>query len=271
MIEDLRIRKYSPRTVATYVFYVEKFAKYFRRSPELLGPKEIHAYQVYLVNEKHASWTTLNQTVCALRFLYGTTLGRRWVIQHIPYPRRERKLPVVLSRSEIQGLFAHLKNLKHLAILMVAYSGGLRVSEVLGLRVCDIDSKRMVLHVRSGKGRKDRFVPLSSVLLDVLRRYWLKTQPPDVLFPGREPEKPMSPMAVAAICRKAALKAGIQKRVTPHVLRHTFATHHLEAGTDVRTLQMILGHSHLGTTSLYLHVSTEKIQAATSPLDTLGE
>jgi site-specific recombinase XerD len=271
MIEDLRIRNYSPRTIETYVHCIVKFAQYFGKSPELLGPKEIHAYQVYLVNEKRASWTMLNQTVCALRFLYRTTLGRPWTIRHIPYARRERKLPSVLSRSEVRRLFAVLENLKHLAILMVAYSAGLRVSEVLGLRVSDIDSERMVLHVRSGKGRKDRFVPLSSVLLDVLRRYWVKTHPRDVLFPGEDLEKAMSPMAVAAFCRKAAVKAGIQKRVTPHLLRHTFATHHLESGTDVRTLQMILGHSSLRTTSLYLHVSTERIQAATSPLDTLGE
>jgi integrase/recombinase XerD len=271
MHEDLRVRNYSPRTQQTYIDRVAKFAMHFRRSPDLLGPDEIRAYQVYLVEERKASWTTLNQTVCALRFFYRVTLGKDWTIRHIPYAKAEKPLPVVLSLAEAEALFARIDNFKHLAMLLIAYSGGLRVSEIAHLQVADIDSGRMVIHVRRGKGRKDRVVPLSPVLLAILREHWRGSRPRGYLFVGQDGSRPISTKTLAKLCRHAGQRAGLRKRVTPHTLRHTFATHHLEAGTDLRTLQLMMGHTSLKTTSRYLHVSTDRIRSAKTPLELLGE
>jgi site-specific recombinase XerD len=271
MEEDLRVRNYSEQTLKTYVEAVARFARHFGRSPDLLGPEEIRSYQVHLVHEKGASWTVLNQAACALRFFFGTTLGKEWPVRHIPYAKTEKPLPAVLSPSETEALFARIGNVKHLAMLLTAYSAGLRVSEVAHLQVGDIDSSRMVIHVRRGKGRKDRIVPLSPVLLHILREHWRTTRPERHLFAGQPKSRPISSRAIAMVCRDAARRAGLRKRVTPHTLRHTFATHHLEAGTDLRTLQMMMGHTSLKTTSRYLHVSTEKIRKTRTPLDLLGE
>ncbi len=216
------------------------------------------------------SWATLNITVCALRFLYRITLKKDWDIRHIPFARPEKPLPVVLSRAEAEALFAQIDNMKHLAMLLTAYSAGLRVSEVAALRAADIDSERMVIHVRHGKGAKDRIVPLSGVLLSILREHWRAEQPAQYIFTGQDRKRPITRATIATVCRAAARRAGLKKRVTPHTLRHSFATHHLEAGTDLRTLQIMMGHRSLKTTSRYLHVSTEKILAAKSPLDLLG-
>jgi site-specific recombinase XerD len=234
----------------------------------------VRAYQVHLVVEKKCSWTMLNQTVCALRFLYLTTLGRDWPIRHIPYARAEKKLPVVLSQREVLMLLEAVHNFKHLAIVLAGYSAGLRISEIANLQVKDIDSDRMVIHVRRGKGRKDRIVPLSPVLLGILRDYWQNwqaTRPKRLLFPGKDAGRPISTTSIRAILRKATRAAGITKPVTMHTLRHTFATHHLEAGTDLRTLQLVMGHTSLKTTSRYLHVSTDKIRATKTPLDLLPD
>lgn len=271
MIEDLRVRNYSERTCAKYIDLVARFARHFGRSPDQLGPEEVRAYQVHLVHEKGASWTVLNQAVCALRFFYGTTLGKEWPVRHIPYAKTEKPLPAVLSPSEAEALFARIQNVKHLAMLLAAYSAGLRVSEVANLTAEDIDSQRMVIHVRRGKGRRDRMVPLSPVLLHVLREHWRTARPKRYLFAGQDKSRPISTDSIAKVCREVARRAGIRKRVTPHTLRHTFATHHLEAGTDLRTLQMMMGHTSLKTTSRYLHVSTEKIRKTKTPLDLLGE
>ncbi len=270
MLEDLRVRNYAEETQKAYIDRVAKFAVHYGRCPSLLGPPEIRGYQVYLVEERKASWTMLNQTVCALRFLYGVTLGKDWTIRHIPYAKAEKPLPVVLSQSETEALFARIGNLKHLAMLLAAYSGGLRVSEVARLALDDIDSKRMIIHVRSGKGWKDRMVPLSPVLLPILREHWRISRPKSYLFVGRDHRRPISKATIQVVCRTAARRAGIRKRVTPHTLRHTFATHHLEAGTDLRTLQLMMGHTSLKTTSRYLHISTDKIRATNTPLDLLG-
>ncbi len=271
MIQDLRIRNYAPATIKIYTDLVARFAKFFGKSPELLGPEEIRTYQVHLVEERGLSWTTLNQTVCALRFLYGTTLGKDWTIKHIPYAKREQKLPVVLSREEVRRLFRAVENRKHRTMLMVAYGCGLRCSEVTNLRVDDIDSSRMVVIVRSGKGRKDRYVPLSPALLKCLRDYWRKYRPSPWLFPGRTDDQPMSPGTLGKICAQARKRSRLRKGVSLHTLRHCFATHHLEAGTDLRTLQIILGHKGMKTTSIYLHVSTAQIRKAKSPLDLLED
>lgn len=271
MLEELRVRNYAPETQRHYVARVARFAQHFHKSPELLGPEEIRSYQVHLVDEKKCSWTVLNQTVCALRFLYLTTLRQDWKIRHVPYARGERKLPIVLSHREVLGLFESVSNPKHLSILLATYSGGLRISEVANLKVIDIDSDRMILHIRQGKGRKDRMVPLSSVLLSNLRSYWQSTRPKRLLFPGEDPNRPISSSSIRQFLRRAVRIAGIKKSVTMHTLRHTFATHHLEAGTDLRTLQLIMGHRSLKTTSLYLHVSVDQVRSAKSPLDLLSD
>lgn len=257
MIEDLRIRNYSPRTVEIYVDRVAEFARHFGKSPAGLGPPEIRRYQVHLVEIRKVSWPVLNQTVCALRFLYRVCLKRDWIIQHIPFPKQEKKLPVVLSLQEIARLWGALDNLKHRTILMTIYATGLRLSEALHLRVEDIDSSRMLVRVRRGKGKKDRYVPLSETLLHQLRTYWKEHRPSEWLFPGGKAKSPLGTSSVQRICKRAGLQAGLSKKVTPHVLRHCFATHLLEAGTDLKTIQVLLGHRSLNTSSLYLHVAAQ--------------
>jgi site-specific recombinase XerD len=255
MIEDLRIRNYSERTVETYVMRVAKFALHFGKSPDLLGLEEIRSYQLHLVEVLRSSWAVFNQTVCALRFLYIVCLKRPWNVQHIPFPRQPKKLPVILSLQEIDRLFGAVDNLKHRTLLMTIYAGGLRLSEALHLRVKDIDNQRMALHVRQGKGAKDRYALLTETLLEQLRAYWRRERPADWLFPGRDAGSSLTHSSVQRVCKAAALKAGLGKRVSPHTLRHCFATHQLETGTDLRTIQVLLGHRSLDTTSLYLHVA----------------
>jgi site-specific recombinase XerD len=196
-----------------------------------------------------------NQTVCALRFLYIVCLKRPWNVQHIPFPRQPKKLPVILSLQEIDRLFGAVDNLKHRTLLMTIYAGGLRLSEALHLRVKDIDNQRMALRVRQGKGAKDRYALLRETLLEQLREYWRRDRPAEWLFPGRAAVSPLTHSSVQRVCKTAALKAGLGKRVSPHTLRHCFATHQLESGTDLRTIQVLLGHRSLDTTSLYLHVA----------------
>ncbi|MCP4038543.1 MAG: tyrosine-type recombinase/integrase [bacterium] len=271
MRESLRVRNLSPRTEKTYIDAVAKFARHFGKSPDLLGPEDVHRYQVHLVNEKKVSWTTFNQAVCGLRFFFCTTLGRNWEIRHIPFAKLPRKLPVVLSRGEVRQLFEPVTNFKHLGIMMVAYSAGLRLGEVTNLRIPDIDSRRMVIHVRQGKGQKDRYVPLSRIVLEVLREHCRIARPHDCLFCGQREGRPITHSAVQRFVPRAGRAAGIKKQVTLHCLRHSFATHHLEAGTDLRTLQLLMGHASLQTTSRYLHISKEKISAAKSPIDQLED
>lgn len=268
MIEDMRLRNLAERTIDTYVDRVAAFARHFGTSPEHLGSDDIRAYLLHLVEQK-TSWTYFNQTRSALRFLYRTTLKRGWVDDGVVCARTPRKLPVVLSLDEVAQLFAAIKNFKHRAILMTAYAAGLRLSEVVALRAEDIDSRRMVLRVRQGKGRKDREVMLSPRLLDVLRLYWRVVRPGGYLFPGRDPDRPISHSAVQRACRAALRRSGLTKRISPHSLRHSFATHLLEAGTDVRTIQILLGHSHLSTTARYTHISSARLHGTASPLDRL--
>ena len=268
MIEDMRLRNLANRTIDTYVDRVAAFARHFGTSPEHLGSDHIRAYLLHLV-EQGASWAQFNQTRSALRFLYRTTLKRGWVDDGVVCAKTPRKLPVVLSLDEVAQFFAAIRNLKHRAILMTAYAAGLRLSEVAALRVEDIDSRRMVIRVRQGKGRKDREVMLSPRLLALLRRYWQVVRPGAYLFPGREPDRPISHSAVQRICRAAVRASGLTKHISPHSLRHSFATHLLEAGADVRTIQVLLGHSHLSTTARYTHVSTARLHGTSSPLDRL--
>ena len=257
MIEDLRIRNYAERTIETYVDRVAQFARHFGQSPHLLGPEEIRQYQLHLLQTRQASWAVFNQTVCALRFFYRVSLKQDWVVEQIPFPKQEKKLPVVLSLSEVTRLLGALENLKHRTLLMTLYAAGLRLSEAVHLRVRDVDSQRMALRVCQGKGRKDRYAPLSETLLEQLRRYWKQDRPSGWLFPGKPADAPLSTSSVQRLCRKAALRARLAKRVSPHVLRHSFATHLLEAGTDLKTIQILLGHRSLNTTSVYLHVAVQ--------------
>lgn len=269
--QDLRLRNYAPKTVKAYVECVSLFARYFRRSPEHLGPEHIREYQLYLVEEKKCSWSRFNQTVCALRFLYGKTLGRDWAITHIPFPRKQKKLPVVLSREEVSQLLAAIKSLKYRTILSLCYGAGLRVSEALNLQVADIDSSRMLIRVRQGKGHKDRYVMLSPRLLELLRVYWKAERPRTFLFPppGENKQRPIGPSAVQKVCQHARLDAGLSKAVTPHTLRHSFASHLLEAGANIRTIQLLLGHNSLQTTAVYAHVSQTTLRETVSPFDLL--
>lgn len=269
MIEDMKVRNLSIKTQKTYVERVAKFALYFGKSPEQLGPEQIRAYLVYLVEEKKVSWTLYNQSVCALRFLYRVSLGKDWTVEYIPHCKAEQKLPVVLSLEEVSRFFEAVKNIKYRAILMTAYAAGLRLSEAVHLQVGDIDSKRMVIHIRQGKGSKDRYVMLSDRLLAVLREYWKQTRSPLWLFAGRSPDKPTALTCVQKACRQAAIRSGLNKPVTVRSLRHSFATHLLEAGTDVRTIQMLLGHRSLQTTARYTHVSNKAIRETRSPIDLL--
>jgi site-specific recombinase XerD len=272
MLEDLRVRNYSPDTQKAYVDRVAKFVDHFgNKPPARLGPEHVRTYQVFLVEKKKCSWTMLNQTVCALRFFYGTTLGQDWTIRHIPYAKGEKKLPVVLSHGETERLLKAAGNMRDLSMILLGYSAGLRVSEIANLQVRDIDSDRMTIDVRRGKGRKDRTVPLSPVLLAVARQHWLETRAEKFLFPGANRQRPITVSIIQRMVRSTAKAAGIKKQVTPHSLRHTFATHHLEGGTDLRTLQLLLGHTSLTSTFIYLHVSRDKISAAKTPLELLTD
>lgn len=269
MLEDLHIRNYAPTTVAAYIRSVAEFAKHFGKSPELLGAEQIREYQLYLIQQKQVSLSTYIQAVCALRFLYSSTLHLAVGVDRIPLPRYEKKLPVILSQVEVKRLLEAPKNLAHRTILTTMYAAGPRVSEVARLRASDIDSTRNVIWIRGGKGRKDRQVLLPPKLLELLRAYWRWKRPKDWLFPGGKSGLPISTKSIFLACQKAARKAEITKAVHPHSLRHAFATHLLEAGVDLRTIQILLGHSKLETTARYLHVADTAVRATVSPLELL--
>ena len=269
MIEDMTVRNLSPATQRSYIHAVKKFSEFFERSPAKLGVEDVRVYQLHLVS-KGAAWASLNQSVCALRFFYKVTLGKAQIPERVPYARVPKKLPVVLDQEEVARFLAALPSLKIRVALTAAYAAGLRASEVTRLKVCDIDSKRMVIRVEHGKGGKERYVVLSRELLAMLRDYWRRERPELFLFPGRPSEKPIDPHVLNAACRSAALVAGLDKKVSVHVLRHSFATHLLENGTDIRIIQVLLGHEHLSTTTRYAKVSTQLIAKVQSPLDRLS-
>jgi integrase/recombinase XerD len=268
MIEDMKVRNLSPVTQRCYVHAVAKFAQYFKRSPERLGLAEVRAYQVHLVSTGK-SWAGFNVAVCALRFFYGVTLGRSAMVERIPYARKRRQLPVILSADEVVRFFAAVPNLKHRIALMTAYAAGLRVSEVVRLKLPDIDSSRMLIRVDQGKGGRDRNIMLSPQLLIVLRAYWRETRPAHWLFPGQDDSRPLDASVLQTACRTARVAAKLSKPVTVHTLRHSFATHLLEAGTDIRIIQVLLGHRDLSTTARYTQVAATTIGNTTSPFDRL--
>lgn len=268
MIEDMTVRNLSPATQRSYLSAVSKFSRHFGRSPDSLGLEEVHAFQVHLV-ANGVSWPALNQIVCALRFFYGVTLGRMMIPERIAYAREPQRLPVVLSAEEVVRFLEAVPSLKSRTALTTVYAAGLRVSEVVRLAVADIDSARMVIRVEQGKGGKDRYVMLSPQLLRILRTYWRIVRPGRWLFPGREPDQPIDPQVLHAACKSARAAAGLAKHVTVHTLRHSFATHLLENGTDVRIIQVLLGHASLQSTVRYTRVATRTISATPSPLDRL--
>jgi site-specific recombinase XerD len=269
MLEDLQIRHDSPTTIRLYLYSVAEFARHFGKSPDQLGPEHIRRYQLFLIKDKKASQSTCIQLVCALRFLYTHTLNRKIEIERIPFPRRERKLPLILSREEVQALLEAPGKLRDRALLAVLYGSGLRVAEAAQLKPRDIDARRNVLWVRQGKGRKDRQTLLPAKRLKLLRLYWRAKRPGDWLFPVVDGTRPIGPKTVYLACRAAAQAAGISKPVHPHLLRHAFATHLLEAGTNLRTIQILLGHANLETTARYLQVADIAVRSTPSPLDSL--
>lgn len=270
MLEDMQVRNLSPLTQRSYVEHVSRFARHFGRSPARLGPEEIRAYQVYLTNDKHLAPASMVITVAALRFLYTVTLQKKWAVEAvIPAPKTPQTLPVVLSPAEVVQFLDCVAAPKHRTILTTCYAAGLRISEAVRLTPPAIDSQRMVLRIEQGKGQKDRYVMLSPKLLTILRDWWRVSHSTPWIFPGDRPGDPITTRAVNRACRKAHRCAAISKPITPHSLRHAFAVHLLETGTNVRTIQLLLGHRSLATTARYLAIATTQVCATASPLDLL--
>jgi integrase/recombinase XerD len=273
MLEELHRRNYAATTIAAYVRIIEDFTRYFRRPPDRLGPQHLRQYQAHLFTDRKLQPGTVQQHVAALRFFYVKTLKRRYLLDEIPQPKCPRTLPVILSPEEVARLIDAARNLFHRTMLMTLYATGVRRAELCRLRVKDIDSPRMMVHIRNGKGGHDRDVPLSTTLLETLRVYWRWMHPKTYLFPGTvknwRADVPITPKMPWEACRAAATRAGITKRLSPHTLRHCFATHLLEAGADLRTIQVLLGHRTLEHTLIYLHLSHRHLAAVPNPLDTL--
>jgi len=269
MIEDMTVRNLAPATQQSYLYAVARFSRHFARSPDRLGLEQVRAYQVHLAAQKR-SWSHINQASCALRFFYGVTLGRSEMLAGIVSAREPQKLPVVLSADEIVQFLEAVPGLRNRAALTTAYGAGLRVREVSRLKLADIDSGRKVIRIEQGKGGKDRYVMLSAQLLQILRAYWRLARPARWLFPGRELDHPVGVATLQEACRVATRAAELSKPVTVHTLRHSFATHLLEAGTDIRIIQVLLGHARLATTARYAQVATRMLAGTPSPLDRLS-
>lgn len=270
MIEDMQIRNLAVNTQKSYVEQVSRFARHFQKSPELLGPEHIRAYQIYLTNGRKLATGSITIAISALRFLYGVTLKKDWSFRDlIPAPKAPKKLPIILSPEQVLQFLDCVRSRRHRAILTTCYAAGLRISEAVALTPPAVDSKRMVIRVEQGKGQKDRYVMLSPKLLEILRAWWRVEKPKDWLFPGDFPGRHITTSAVEQECQKAHRICKIPKPITPHSLRHAFAVHLLERGTDVRTIQLLLGHRSLATTAKYLRIATSKVCSTSSPLDLL--
>lgn len=274
MLEELQRRNYAETTIQAYIRAVEDFSRYFHCSPERLGPRHIREYQAALFHTRKFAPSTVTQHLAALRFFYVKTLKKAWSITETPYPKKAVRLPTILSQEEVARLIDAAHPPLHRTLLMALYATGLRRAELAQLKVRDVDSQRMVIHVQGGKGRKDRDVLLSAKLLDELKRHWrrLQRKPSQWLFPGNRDhtsDKPITTKVIWDACRNATKRAGITKHVHPHTLRHCFATHLLEAGADLRIIQTLLGHSDLEETTIYLHLSQRRLNATASPLDSL--
>jgi integrase/recombinase XerD len=269
MAEDMQLRNLSPRTIDAYTYHVDRFAMRFGKHPEELGLEQVREFQLWMINELHSSWSQFNQAVCALKFFYTVTCKRDWIVTHVPYGQRPKKLPVVLSGDEVARIIGCVKNIKHRTVLLTLYSAGLRISEGLNLKVRDIDSERMTLKINQAKGQKDRYVPISPRLLTELRAYWRDQRPSDWFFPGRTDDIPLNKAVVQKVCSLATAQAGIKKQVTPHTMRHSYATGLLEAGVDLMAISKLLGHSSFTTTMVYLHCRQQHLGTAPSPIDWL--
>jgi site-specific recombinase XerD len=267
LAETLATRDRSPRTQETYVWMLRLFGRFVDKPLDQVEPEDIQEYQRHLTTERKVGFSTFNQTTCALRFFYRECLGKDWDIKRMPYQKKRRNLPEILAPEEVTAILDACTNLKHRALLMTSYSGGLRLSETLGLVPSDIDSKRMMIRVEQGKGRKDRYVMLSEVLLETLREYWKQYRPVRWLFEGRPQGRALASSTAEKVFKHAALKAGIGKHVYFHSLRHAFATHLLEDGTNIRLIQALLGHRSLTSTQVYTHVARTNVTQTKSPLD----
>jgi integrase/recombinase XerD len=273
MLEELQRRNYSQSTARAYIRAVREFTEHFHQSPDQLGPEHLRQFQAYLFRDRKLEAGTVVQYSAALRFFFVKTLNRRFLIENIPLPKEPWKLPIVLSQHEVTQLIDSANNLMHRAILMTLYSTGMREAELCHLKVSDIDKERMVIHIRQGKGKRDRDVDLSETLLETLREYWRWMKPKTYLFPGTvnnwRADVPITGKVVWRACRLAAERAGLKKRVYPHLLRHCYATHWLESGGDLVALQKLLGHVKLEDTVKYLHLSRRHLQSVANPLDSL--
>jgi len=271
MVQDLKLAGYSPVTARVYLQWITAFTSHFKRSPAEMGEEQIRSYLLHLLDERKLSHSSYRQAYASLKFLYTTTLKRPFEVHSIPRRRRQpRPLPNVLAGSEVRAVIRAITDLKYQVLTMAIYGAGLRVTEACRLRVDDIDSLRMLIHIRHGKGGKDRYVMLSERLLQALRQYWRKQRPGDFFFPGRTKPGHLSPESVRQVLRQAAAKAGLEKHVTPHLLRHSFATHLLETGTDLAIIQALLGHRYLESTAGYTRISSRMLRRVQSPLDVLG-
>ena len=272
MLEELQRRNYSSETIRAYLFAVKDFAAYFKKRPDQLGQEHLRQYQLHLLNDRKLTVETIVGRVAALRFFFVRVLRRRYCEIDLVYPKRPERLPVILSEEEVVRLIESASTSYHRVILMTLYGTGLRREELCRLKVTDVDSQRMVIHVRQGKGNRDRDLPLSPRLLEVLRAYWKWRKPKTYLFPSHyasRQDKPISSHTVWNAVSAAARRAGIRKKVSPHLLRHSWATHLLERGTDLKTIQVLLGHVDLEATTIYLHLSQHHLQAVHNPIDTL--
>lgn len=257
LAEDMMIRNMAEATIDAYTYHVRRFADFIEKPLDRASVEDVRTFQLYLIQEKKVAYSTFNQAVCALRFFYTHTLRVPWPVTMVPFGKRPKTLPIVLSRNEVDRLIQCTSNLKHRTFLMTLYSGGLRFSEAANLRIADIDSDRMMLRVACGKGKKERLVPLSPRLLKELRVYWKQYKPTDLLFPGKTPDKTYADTSIQKAMKVSAVKAGIRKRVYPHVLRHSYATGLLEAGVDLLTISKLLGHASFVTTMICLHCRRE--------------
>ena len=269
MVGDMKIRRKAQATIDAYTYHVQRFAEFLGKPLEQASPDDIRSFQLHLIEERRVSWSSYNQAVCGLRFLYTHTHRVPWPVTMVPFAKQPRRLPTVLSVEDVEELLRCTRNLKQRTFLMTLYAAGLRLAEAAALRIPDIDSRRMQLNVASGKGSKQRLVPLSPRLLEALRHYWKVHRPSDYLFPGKTPDRPYAGTSIQKAIKVAARAAGIQKTVTPHVLRHSYATGLLEAGVDLLTISRLLGHSSFTTTMVYLHVRRLHLASTPSPLDWL--
>ncbi len=269
MDRELHIRGLAKNTRKSYLEKMHCFVRHFMRPQDELTAEHVKQYQLFLAKERHINWSAFNTHVCAIRFFYRNVLEADWDVERIPYQRTGKRLPEILSGDQVVALLEAVKNLKHRAILMSLYAAGLRTGEALRLRLGDIDSKRMMIRIDQGKGRKDRYAMLSAKLLETLRRYWRESRPDPWLFPGRDRSRPLTRESVGCVFARARKKAGILKHVSPHSLRHSFATHLLERGVNIRVIQRLLGHRNVRTTEIYTHVAETYVRDTKSPLDDL--